>query len=181
MSPAITLFIRVTGNPLAALPAVRAAIRQIEPNAALEHVDTLAHIAEDSAAETRLAARLLAGCAAIALLLATVGVYAMMAYRVRRRTRELGTRLALGASSGNITRLILFHAAAIAAAGLTAGAAAAAVLARTLSSLLFDVAPWDPATLITVVASLAFATLAASYLPARRAARVDPVSVLGAE
>jgi predicted permease len=179
--PTTTMFVRVTGEPLAALAAIQAGVRRFESNATVEHVTTLARIAEDSAAATRLASRLLAGCAAIALVLATIGVYAMMAYRVRRRSRELGTRLALGASRGHITRLILVHAVRIAAVGLSAGTIAAVVFATSLSSFLFNVTPWDPATLGAVAGVLALATLVASYLPARRAARVDPVSVLSAE
>jgi ABC-type antimicrobial peptide transport system permease subunit len=105
----------------------------------------------------------------------------VMSYRVRRRTRELGTRLALGASPHDITRLVLWQGAAIASVGLAVGTAGALAFARTLSTLLFDVPPWDPATLASAAALLAVATLAASYLPARRAARVDPVSVLPAE
>ena len=142
---------------------------------------TLSQIAEESAATTRLASRLLAGFAVIALVLAAIGVYGVMSYSVRRRTRELGTRLALGASPGDITRLVLRQAGVIAAVGLAVGTAATLLLARTLSSLLFGVPPWDPATLASAAALLAVATLAASYLPARHAARVDPVSILASE
>jgi putative ABC transport system permease protein len=181
MSPSTTLFIRATGDPMAALPAVRTAVRRLEPHAVLYETRTLRQIAEESAGAVRLATRLLACFAVIALVLAGIGVYGMMAYRVRRRMRELGTRLALGASCGDITRLVLRQAAAILAVGLVIGAAAAVTFARTLSSLLFNVPPWDPATLGAAVALLAAATLAASYLPARRAARMDPASILSAE
>jgi predicted permease len=181
LSPSTALFVRTDGDPLALLPAVRAAVRRLEPHAVLRETRTLTQIAEDSAAATRLATRLLAGFASIAYLLATLGVYGVMSYSVRRRTRELGTRLALGASPGDITRLVLLHAAAIAAVGVASGIAAAVVFARTLSSLLFEVAPWDPATLAAAAALLGVATLAAGYLPARRASRVDPVSMLAAE
>jgi ABC-type antimicrobial peptide transport system permease subunit len=129
----------------------------------------------------RLATGLLAGFAGLALLLAAIGVYGVMSYRVRRRRRELGTRLALGASPRDITRLVLLQAAALAAIGIAMGTAAAVVFARTLSSVLFGVTPWDPATLASAAGLIAFSTLAASYLPARRAGRVDPVSVLSAE
>ena len=178
MSPTTTLFIRVTGDPIAALPAVRSAIQRIERDAVLDHALPLFQIAEQSAAPTRLAARLLAGWAVIALLLAIVGIYAMMAYRVRRRTREIGTRLALGATPGHVTRMVLAQAGVIAAAGLVLGVAAAVAFARTLSALLFNVAPWDPATLASAGSVLALATLAATYLPARQAARVNPISML---
>jgi predicted permease len=180
-SPSTTLFIRASGDPIAALPAVRAAIRRLEPLAVVYDTRTLSHIAEESAAATRLATRLLGCFAIIALLLAAIGVYGMMTYRVRLGMRELGTRLALGASPRDITRLVLRQAGAIMAAGFAVGTVAAVLFARTLSSVLFDVHPWDPATLASAVALLAAATAAASYLPARRAARVDPVSVLAAE
>jgi predicted permease len=181
MSPSTTLFIRATGDPIAVLPAVRAAVHRLEPHAVLYEIRTLSHIAEESAAAIRLAMRLLSCFASIALLLAAVGVYGMMAYRVRRRMRELATRLALGASRADITWLVMRQASAIMAVGLAVGITAAVVMARTLSSLLFAVPPWDPAALASAIALLAAATLAASYLPARRAARVDPVSILAAE
>ena len=181
MSPSTTLFIRAIGDPTAVLPAVRAAVHRLEPHAVLYEIRTLSHIAEESAAAIGLAMRLLLCFASIALLLAAVGVYGMMAYRVRRRMRELATRLALGASPGDIIWLVMRQAGTIMAVGLTVGLSAAVVLARTLSSLLFDVPPWDPAALASAIALLATATLAASYLPARRAARVDPVSILAAE
>jgi putative ABC transport system permease protein len=181
MSPSTTLFIRASGDPIAVVPAVRAAVRRLEPHAVLYDIRTLSHFAEESAAAIGLATRLLFCFAVIALLLAAIGVYGMMAYRVRRRMRELATRLALGASPRDITRLVLLQAGASMAVGLAVGTTAAVVLARTLSSLLFDVPPWDPAALASAIALLAAATLAASYLPARRAARVDPVSILAAE
>jgi putative ABC transport system permease protein len=163
------------------VPDVRAAIRRLEPHAVVDETRTLSAIAEESAAVTGLATRLLGGFAAIAVLLAAVGVYGVMAYRVRRRTRELGTRLALGATPAAITWLVLRQAISIVAIGLTAGTAAALATARTLSSLLFEVAPSDPAVLTAAAAVLGLVSVAASCLPARRAARVDPVAVLSSE
>jgi putative ABC transport system permease protein len=179
--PSVTMFIRTTGDPVAALPAVRATVQRIEPDAVFHGARTMSAIAEESAAATRLASRLLAGFAAIALALAAIGVYGVMSYTVRRRSRELATRLALGASPGDIMRLVLRQAGILAAVGLAAGTAATLVLARTLSSLLFGVPPWDPVILVSAGMLLALATLAASYLPARRAARVDPASILASE
>lgn len=181
MSPSTTLFIRTSGDPIAALPAVRAAVRRLEPHAVLHEARALSRIAEESAAVTRLATRLLAGFAIIALVLAAIGVYGVMSYRVRRRMRELGTRLALGASPRDLTWLVLRQAAAIAGVGLALGVAAVLAFTHTLSSLLFGVQPSDPATLAAAAALLGAATLAASYLPARRASRVNPVSVLATE
>jgi predicted permease len=179
--PSVTMFIRTTEDPVAALPAVRAAVRRLEPDAIVHAARTLSQVAEESAASTRLASRLLGGFAVIALALAAIGVYGVMSYSVRRRSRELGTRLALGARPADLTRLVLRQASLIAIAGLSAGTAATLVIARTLSSLLFGVPPWDPVALSSAAALLAVATLTASYLPARRASRVDPVSILASE
>ena len=112
------MFIRTAGNPLSALPAVRTAVRRIEPDAVFHGARTLSDMAAESAAATRLASRLLGGFAAIALVLAAIGVYGVMSYRVRRRSRELGTRLALGASPANLTWLVLRQASLIALVGL---------------------------------------------------------------
>jgi len=179
--PSVTLFIRTHGDAEAALAAVRAAIHRLEPNATFYDTRTLAQIAEESAAATRLASRLLSGFAVIALLLATIGVYGVISYSVSRRTRELGTRLALGASPRHITQLVLRQAGVLALVGLASGLAATLAFARTLSSLLFNVPYWDPVALSAAAGLLALATLAASYLPARRAARVDPASILASE
>ena len=178
MSPSTTMFVRAAGDPIATLPAVRDTVRRIEPHAVIYETRTLASIAEESAAVTRLATRLLGAFAAIAVLLAAVGVYGVMSYRVRLRTRELGTRLALGASPRDISRMVLGHAAMIAAAGIAVGLVFAMAFGESLSSVLYGVEPWDPATLAVVAGLLSVATLVSSYLPARRASRVDPARVL---
>jgi putative ABC transport system permease protein len=178
MSPSTTLFVHVSDDPVSAVAAVRAVVRRLEPHAVVDQTRTLSHIAVESAAITRLATRLLGGFAAIAFVLATVGVYGVMSYRVRRRTRELGTRLALGATPGGITGLVLRQAAGLLAIGLVFGSGAAIVCSRSLSSLLFGVSPFDPTVLTCAAALLALAGLAASYLPARRASSVDPIVVL---
>ena len=142
---------------------------------------TLSEIAVASAAVSRLAMRLLGDFAAIALALAAVGIYGVMSYTVRRRTRELGTRVALGASRRDIVVLVMRQAAVIAGLGVLAGVLAGLVAARLLSSMLFGVAPWDPLALAAAGVVLTVTALAASYLPARRAARVDPATTLAAE
>ncbi len=177
----VTLFIRTEGDPLLALPAVRSAVRQIEPNAVLFETRTLSDIAAASAAVSRLAMRLLAGFAIIALVLAAVGIYGVMSYSVRRRTRELGTRLALGASRADILKLVMRQAAVISAVGLFIGVATGLAAARALSSLLYGVPPWDPLALAGAGLVLTITALGASYLPARRAALVDPACTLTTE
>jgi putative ABC transport system permease protein len=104
-----------------------------------------------------------------------------MSYSVRRRTRELGTRLALGASRRDIVWLVMRQAGVIAVAGLVAGTGAGLVVARAMSSLLYEVAPWDPLALAAAGGVLIVTALGASYLPARRASRLDPVATLGSE
>ena len=142
---------------------------------------TLAAIAASSAAVSRLAMRLLGGFALIALILAAVGIYGVMSYSVRRQTRELGTRLALGASRGDIVRLVLRQAAVLAAIGLVVGIGTGLTAARAMSTLLFGVPPWDPLAIAAAGVLLTLTALGASYLPARRASRVDPASTLAAE
>ena len=117
----------------------------------------------------------------IALTLAAVGIYGVMSYSVRRRTRELGTRLALGASRRDIVRMVMRQAAGIATIGLVSGLGAGLLAARALSSVLYDVPPWDPLSLAAAGLVLTVTALGASYLPARRAARVDPATTLASD
>ncbi len=179
--PSATLFVRTTGDPVQALPAVRAALRAIEPGLVIYGVRDLADIAAASAALTRLAMRLLAGFAVVALVLAAIGIYGVMAYSVRRRTRELGTRVALGASRGDIVRLVMRESAVITGVGLGCGIVGGGLAARSLTAVLYDVPPTDPTTLLLAMAVLMVTALAASYLPARRAARIDPARTLATD
>ena len=114
-------------------------------------------------------------------MLAAVGIYGVMSYSVRRRTRELGTRLALGASRADIVRLVMRQAGVIAGIGLVAGMATGLAAARAMSSLLYGVPPWDPVALAGAGLVLTLTALGASYLPARRASRVDPATTLATE
>jgi predicted permease len=178
---ATTLFVRTTGDPMAALPSIRTTVRQVEPGAVIFETRALSDIAAASAAMSRLAMRLLSGFAVIAIALAAVGIYGVMSYSVRRRTRELGTRLALGASRADIVRLVMRQAAWIAGVGLVVGAVAGLAAARAAASLLYGVPPWDPLSLGAAGLVLALTAFGASYLPARRAGRLDPARTLAAE
>jgi len=116
--------------------------------------------------------------ATIALLLSTIGVYGVISYLVGQRTREVGVRMALGAQSGDVLRLIIGHGAKLGLAGIVIGVPCALALARMLSRFLFGVSPADPVTIISVVAIMSAAGLAASYIPAQRAVRSDPMTAL---
>jgi putative ABC transport system permease protein len=139
---------------------------------------TMDEVASASTAVTRLAMRLLAGFAAVALVLAAVGIYAVMAYSVRRRTRELGTRVALGASRADIIRLVLREGGVITFIGVTIGLAAGLLAARSLSAVLFGVPPSDPWSIAAAAVILGLTAMAACLVPARRASRIDPARTL---
>jgi ABC-type antimicrobial peptide transport system permease subunit len=124
---------------------------------------------------------LVAGFAAVALLLGVVGLYGVIAYSVSQRTREIGVRIALGAQRGSVYRLILKEAGVLALAGIVIGTGCAIVAASLMRKLLFGTPPWDLTTLVSVAAVLGASALLASFLPARRAASVDPISALRAE
>jgi putative ABC transport system permease protein len=171
----VTLFVRTAGNPADAAPAVRAAIRSVERHTVVHQVRTLDAIAEESAGLTRLAMRLLGGFAAIALMLSAIGIYGVVSYSVRRRTRELATRVALGATRMNIIKLVMRQAVMLAGAGIVVGVGAGLLGARALSTLLFGVPPWDVAVLAGAVLVLGATALAASYLPAHRVASTTHV------
>jgi putative ABC transport system permease protein len=176
-----TLFVKTTGEPVPALPAVRTALRAIEPDLVFDRVRSMDEIASASAALARLAMRLLGGFAVVALMLAAIGIYGVMAYSVRRRTRELGTRVALGASKGDIVSLVMREGVAITAAGLVIGLAGGLAAARSLTAVLYDVPPADPLALSVAAAVLVLTAMLACYLPARRASQVDPSRTLASD
>ncbi|MEO6236240.1 MAG: ABC transporter permease [Vicinamibacterales bacterium] len=173
-----TLFIRTAGDPREAVAVVRAALRAIEPRIVLRRIETLEDVARESIQLTSLTLWLLGIFAASALALAAVGIYGVMSYAVRQRTREIGTRLALGATSGNILWMVMRHGIVVAGVGCAIGVVAGLLAARSLSALLYDTSTADPATLAGAVAILLSVSLLACYLPARRATRVDPVETL---
>jgi ABC-type antimicrobial peptide transport system permease subunit len=121
---------------------------------------------------------MLAIAATVALLLGSVGIYGVIAYIATQRTREIGIRMALGAQAGDVRRLFLRHGLLLAAVGIGLGIGLALALTRVMSALLFGVSPMDPVTYVTVAAGLATVALSATYLPARRASRTDPIIAL---
>jgi ABC-type antimicrobial peptide transport system permease subunit len=139
---------------------------------------TLKEIQADSMAQTSFAMVMLAIAASVALLLGLVGIYGVIAYVATQRTREIGIRLALGAQTGDVRRLFLRHGLLLTGAGVAIGIGISLALTRVMSALLFGVSPMDPATYSAVSVGLAGVALVATWLPARRASRVDPVAAL---
>ena len=175
--PSMTLVVRTTADvPVA--PMVRRIVSAADPQLAVFNVRTMETLLETSTAQPRLTAWLVGLFAVLALLLAAIGVYGVLAYLVTQRTREIGVRLALGARPGSVLRLVVGHSFRLSAIGVALGAAAALLLGPAIESQLYGVRPRDAATLATVSAALLAVALLAAYLPARRATRVDPLVAL---
>ena len=177
----MTLVVRTTNDPLALVPAVRAALRSLDPTIPIYQVQTIEQQLGEMVAQRRFSMALLGTFAALALVLGLVGVYGVTAYLVAQRTREVGLRLALGAHPRDVVRMVVGQGMRSAVVGVVVGLAASLVVTRLMASLLYGVSPTDAVTLLAVTALLALATLVANWLPARRAARVDPLVALRAE
>ena len=174
----MTLTVRAAGDPLALAPAVEHAIRTLDPDQPVSDVRTMAQWVAKTLAQARFNSLLLATFAGLALLLAAIGIYGVMSYAVSQRTSEIGIRLAMGAEARDILRMIVGSAFRLTAIGLAIGVALALALSRTVASLLYETAGTDPITFAAVLATLSVVALVASYLPARRAARIPPVDAL---
>ena len=176
--PGMTLMVRTEGDPLEAVAGVRAAAEGVDKGVPLFNVTTMARHVGESLANDRLVAVLLGIFGGVALLLAVVGIYGVVSYAVARRTHEIGVRLALGAQPADILSLVVRQGMAPVVVGGVVGLAAAFALTRVASGLLFGVSATDPLTFAGVVSLLAGVALVACYIPARRAARVDPLLAL---
>jgi putative ABC transport system permease protein len=173
--------IRTHGSPLAISAEVRSIVRQIDPAATVDNVATMEQIVSNAVSGPRLYAVLLGIFAAVAVALAAIGIYGVLAFIVTHRTREIGIRMALGARPAAVVSLVVRQSAVQIVIGVTAGIAGAAALSRYLESLLFGVTPLDALTYIVAGVTFALVALAAAYGPARRATQVDPLVALRAE
>src|SRR6185437_15024974 len=172
------IVVRSDADPLRLVSAVKSQIWSVDKNQPISKIATMEQVLSDSIAQRRLYLVLLGVFAGAALLLAAVGIYGVMSYSVSQRTHEIGIRLALGAAQNQILKLILGRGAKLALLGVAIGILAATALTRLMSTLLFGVNPSDPATLAAVAVLLMLVAMAACYIPARRAMRVDPMIAL---
>ena len=170
--------LRTSRDPMAVAPDVRAVVRQAGSDIPVVNMLTQTETIERQLFQERLVARLASLFGVVALLLAAIGLYGLLAHEVTRSTREIGIRVALGAPTGQVLRRVVRQGAVLAAIGLAIGAAGSMVVTRLLGSMLFEVKPSDPITLIGVSLLLTLVALAACYIPARRASRVDPLVAL---
>jgi predicted permease len=177
----MTLVVRTGGDPSALAPAVRRLVAELDPKLAIQTVTTLGEVRRESLATQRFLVTLLLAFAGTGLLLAVVGVYGVMAQVAKGRVREMGIRMALGARTSEVRWLVVRQGLRLAGAGLGLGMAGALVGTRALRALLYAVTPYDPTTFLAVPALLFITAAAASWLPAARASRADPVTVLRIE
>jgi putative ABC transport system permease protein len=172
------LLVTTDGEPLPLAAAVRAKIRALDSMAAVTKVSTVEEELGDSMANRQFQALLLAMFAALALVLAAVGIFGLMYQTVARRTHEIGVRMALGADAGDLVAMVLRHGLMLTGTGVVLGVLGALALSRMIRGLLFGVGPADPLSYLAAVLSLGGASLVACWLPARRATRVDPMVAL---
>ena len=177
----LTLVARTSGDTAALAPAMRRVVWRHEPNAPVAEVAAMAAVVNKATAAPRFYLVLLGAFSAVALLLAAVGIYAVMSYAVARRTNEIGIRMALGAARAQVLRLVLRQGALVSIGGAVAGLVGALLLTRLMGSMLYGVGARDPLTFGAVAALLTAVALGASYLPARRAARLEPLRALREE
>jgi predicted permease len=170
--------VRAAGDPTALVASIRAAVREVDGNLPLFDIKTQRRQAEESLAQERLFARLTGFFAALALVLSAIGVYGVLAHTVAQRTREIGIRMALGATRRAVVRLVVAQGMGLVLVGVALGVAGALALTRLVASMLFGVRAHDPLTFGAVVLLLAGVALLACYAPARRAARIDPLQAL---
>jgi predicted permease len=175
------LAVRTRGEPLRILTQLRQIATSVDPEEPLNHVMTMMEIVERETAQGKMQTALLGGLAALALIMASVGIYGVMAYLVTQRTQEMGIRMALGAQRKDVLALVLRRGMALTMVGVGTGLGTALLLTRLMGSLLFGVSPTDPLVMATVSILLAAVAFLACFIPASRAASIDPMHALRVE
>jgi predicted permease len=176
-----TLVVRTASNPEALVPSIIASIRAIDPAQPVVDIRTMDEVIGESIAQQRFAMRLLSAFAILALALAAIGIYGVLSYGVRQRVQEIGIRMALGARTGDVVRMVVVEGLKPTVVGLAIGLAGALALSRVMASLVFGVTPRDVATFAAVSLVVLVVGLVASLAPAYRATRVDPLLALRAD
>jgi len=179
--PPSEIVVRSTLPPETVIAAVRAAVRQQDPNQPVTSVYTMREVISQSVAKPRFNAVLVGGFAALALMLAVIGIYGVISYAMNQRRREMGVRVALGARRADVLRLVAADGLTVVGAGLLLGLGASALLTRYLEGMLFGITPLDPSVYAIAAVLMSVAATAASVLPTLRATRVDPAEVLRAQ
>jgi putative ABC transport system permease protein len=177
----LVMTLRTSGNPRGAIGDARSVLRRLDPNMPLSDVATMEEVVAESVAARRFSLWLLTAFAGVALLLAAIGIYGVLSYTVGQRTKEFGVRMAMGAPRAHVLRLVVAEGMTLVAVGVTIGVLLALGLTSVVRGLLYEVQPYDPPTLAGVGAALVAIALTASYMPARRAASVDPAQALRTE
>jgi putative ABC transport system permease protein len=177
----MSLVVRTSSEPAALTSAIRNEVRKIDPNQPIYNVKTMETVIAESISDRRLNMALLGIFAATALILAVIGIYSVMSYVVSQNTREIGIRMALGAESRDVLKLVIGQGLSLASGGVLIGLIGAFALTRLMSSLLYGVAATDPMIFAGVSGLLMTTAVLACYLPARRATRVDPIVALRSE
>ena len=177
----ITLVARTAGDPAAVASAMKEAAWSFDRNLAISQVVTMDGVVSEANAQPRFEMLLLTIFAAVALVLAAVGIYGVISYSASRRTHEIGVRMSLGATRGDVLMLVVRQGMWLALAGSVAGIAGALLLSRLMAKLLYGVQPTDPATFGAVAVGLGVVAMLACYIPARRAMHIDPMSALRCE
>jgi len=178
MPSEMTLIVKTVGDPATTGPSVRSTVRSLDPRMAISQVKTMDGVVTDSIASRRFTTLLLGAFAALALGLAGIGIYGVIAYGVSQRAFEIGVRIALGATRTSVIQLVMSEGARLTGAGIAIGLAGALAVDRALRSLLVEVSTFDPVTIVGVVATLLVVAALACALPARRATAVSPTDAL---
>jgi putative ABC transport system permease protein len=176
--PAMALFVRTRSEPDAITASVRGAVASIDRDIPLYNIKPMVRYLSEATEQPRLNVTLLGGLATLALVLAMLGIYGLLSYAVTERQREIGVRMAFGATRGDVLRLIVGRGIMLTGLGLAGGLIASLLVTRWMQTLLYQVSPHDPVTFVTIIALLAGVAFLAAYLPARRATHVDPVVTL---